>query len=128
MDDESSFVQEPLSPGTNTSKECIPMVFIKEGCRLDSAAQWRTVHTGMGEWVGACVSVHSLGGVIQKRQLQQGELRVEVRVEMKREEILIHRIDLPTVEFPADPDVRLGAVSGNDEGRDANRHASSKLH
>ena len=109
MDDESSFVQEPLSPGTDTSKECIPMVFIKEGCRLDSAAQRRTVHTGMGEWVCVCAFAR-LGGVIQKRQLQQGELRVEVRVKMKREEILIHRIDLPTAEFPAaaDPDVRLG--------------------
>ena len=37
---------------------------------------------------------HGSGCLVQKCELCERELRVEVRVEMEREEILVHRIDL----------------------------------
>ena len=39
---------------------------------------------------------HGSGCLVQKCELCERELRVEVRVEMEREEILVHRIDLKT--------------------------------
>ena len=45
VDDEANFVQELLGPDADASEEHIPVVLVKNGRRLHSAARRRAVHS-----------------------------------------------------------------------------------